>query len=292
MFAKIFASILDSSVWDEPPTTRIVWITMLLMADEDGFVKGVESAVARRARVSKQECREALLVLAAPDVESQDQDYGGRRIEKVEGGWMVLNYKKYREMRTRDQVKKAQRQARWRQKKREGEHQDEAPEPSTERLHSLPVDDVDGIASASSSAVGSSAVESKAVEQPKIEIRRIESLGGPDGLAEHFADPDHRQAYLAYRRTHRMPDAYDAVIGQANRGGMGTNKPLSWDLIGATLLSMRSLQVEFSQNALHGFARNLERKLAEEPSRAPGEASPTVEGAIEILKRRSAQGGG
>lgn len=112
IYVKLFASILESSVWEESPSTRLVWITMLLLADEDGFVKGVPSGIARRAAVSPEECRGALEVLCAPDIQSQTQDYGGRRIEAVEGGWHVLNYTKYREFRTREQVKSAARQRR------------------------------------------------------------------------------------------------------------------------------------------------------------------------------------
>lgn len=112
MYVKLFGSILQSSVWAESPSTRLVWITMLLLADEDGFVKGVESAIARSAAVSKEECRVALNILEAPDLESQSQEWAGRRVEKVEGGWQVLNYTKYREYRTREQVKAADRQRR------------------------------------------------------------------------------------------------------------------------------------------------------------------------------------
>ena len=112
MYVKLFGSILKSSVWDESPATRLVWITLLLLADEEGFAQGVERGLARQANVSPEECRAALEVLAAPDVDSQTQDFGGRRIEKVEGGWMVLNYKKYREIRTREQVMAALRQRR------------------------------------------------------------------------------------------------------------------------------------------------------------------------------------
>ena len=116
MFVKLFQSIMKSSVWDESPTTRLVWITFLLLADEDGMVKGVERGVARTANVSLEDFRAAVEVLEAPDLDSQSQDYGGRRIEKVEGGWMVLNYKKYREYRTRAQVKEAEKKRRQRAK--------------------------------------------------------------------------------------------------------------------------------------------------------------------------------
>jgi hypothetical protein len=86
-------------------------------------------------------------------------------------------------------------------------------------------------------------------------VVRLVALG--DGLAHEFADETHRAAYVAYRKTHRMPDGMDAVLRTANHGGMGTHAPLAWEVMGAALVAMRALQVDFSQNALHGFARRV-----------------------------------
>lgn len=116
MFVKLFHTILKSSVWLESPTTRIVWITFLLEADEDGMVRGVDELLAAAARVTPAEFAEAIEVLMAPDLKSQTQDFAGRRIERVEGGFLVLNYKKYREYRTRAQVKEAEKKRRQRAK--------------------------------------------------------------------------------------------------------------------------------------------------------------------------------
>lgn len=116
MFVKLFHTILKSSVWLESPTTRIVWITFLLEADEDGMVRGVDALLAAAARVTPEEFAAAIDVLQSPDIQSQTQDFGGRRIERVEGGWLVLNYRKYREYRTRAQVKEADKKRRQRAK--------------------------------------------------------------------------------------------------------------------------------------------------------------------------------
>lgn len=116
MFVKLFHTILKSSVWLESPTTRIVWITFLLEADEEGVVRGVDELLASAARVTMPEFTAALEVLMAPDLKSQTQDFGGRRIERTEGGFLVLNYRKYREYRTRAQVKEAEKKRRQRAK--------------------------------------------------------------------------------------------------------------------------------------------------------------------------------
>lgn len=110
MFTKLFSSILDSSLWAEDYPTRLVWITLLAMCDQDGFVAAVESALARRANVTPAECHVALRKLMDPDTESRSQVWGGRRIEAVEGGWILLNYKTYRDMRDREQQRDATRE--------------------------------------------------------------------------------------------------------------------------------------------------------------------------------------
>lgn len=153
MYAKIFGSIIKSSIWDEPQPTRLLWITMLVLADEHGFVKAVERGLTRAANLSAQEVRDALHTLTEPDLESQDQDNGGRRIEKVEGGWLVLNYRKYREFRTRSQILAADRQSRKREKERQHTPDASACEDTPERDVSRASRSVTTNATASASAV-------------------------------------------------------------------------------------------------------------------------------------------
>lgn len=119
MYVKLFGTILGSSVWSENATTRIVWITMLAMADAEGIVRASQSGLARFANVTQAQCDAALSVFLAPDKESRTEEHEGRRIEKVDGGWLLLNYKKYREIRTKEQLANAERQAAFKRKKRE-----------------------------------------------------------------------------------------------------------------------------------------------------------------------------
>jgi len=97
MYNKLFTRILDSSIWLESHSTRIVWLTLLAAMDQDGmarFASGVN--LARRAIVTPEEAAAALKVLESPDPHSSDRDNDGRRIERVPGGWIVLNASKYR----------------------------------------------------------------------------------------------------------------------------------------------------------------------------------------------------
>lgn len=102
MYNKIFTKILDSSIWLEPDATRIVWVTCIAAMDEDGFCQFASPAnLAHRANVTLEACTAALACLEGEDVNSSDPDQRGRRLERVPGGWMVLNAAKYRELVTR-----------------------------------------------------------------------------------------------------------------------------------------------------------------------------------------------
>ncbi len=71
--------------------------------DEDGFVNLTSVGnVAHEGRITLEEAEEAIKILEDPDPNSADQDHEGRRIEKVPGGWMVLNAAKYRDIVTRE----------------------------------------------------------------------------------------------------------------------------------------------------------------------------------------------
>ena len=97
VYNKIFTRILDSSIWLETNTTRIVWITFLASMDETGYAHFAALAnLAKRAGVTLEEAEAAVKVLEAPDRESSDPANDGRRIERIPGGWMVLNAEKYR----------------------------------------------------------------------------------------------------------------------------------------------------------------------------------------------------
>lgn len=94
-YTKLFSSITESTVWGEPYATRIVWVTMLAMADARGNVYGSVPGLARRANVTRDECDVALASFCAPDRDSRTPDHDGRRIEPIDGGWRLLNHGKY-----------------------------------------------------------------------------------------------------------------------------------------------------------------------------------------------------
>lgn len=118
-FVKVYSSILASSVWGESLSTRVVWITMLAMSDQDGMVRASSDGIARYANVPVKSAEGALAVLEAPDPRSKSADFDGRRIERVDGGYLILNYLRYREFQTDKQKADAERQRRHRDRERD-----------------------------------------------------------------------------------------------------------------------------------------------------------------------------
>ena len=104
-FTKLFNEIITSSIWSEDDKTRIVWVTMLASCDALGVVRASVSGLAHIARVDKPSCERAIEVLSSPDADSRSPEFDGRRISKVDGGWVILNHTKYRNARNADERK-------------------------------------------------------------------------------------------------------------------------------------------------------------------------------------------
>jgi len=108
-FVKIYGSILRSSVWQQPLATKVVWITMLALADENGLVEASIPGLAATAGVTLEDCEAALACFTSPDRYSGSDVDEGRRIRPCRGGWVIINHKYYRELRTERQLREAER---------------------------------------------------------------------------------------------------------------------------------------------------------------------------------------
>lgn len=108
-YAKLFSSILRSSIWTEPLETKIVWITMLAMSDRHGYVGASIPGIASSAGVPIDKAAEAIAKFLAPDEWSRSKDFDGRRIEEADRGWNILNYERFRDMRDEEARKEYER---------------------------------------------------------------------------------------------------------------------------------------------------------------------------------------
>jgi hypothetical protein len=130
-FVKLYADILTSSLWwGEDSDTRLIWVAMLVLCDAEGKVSATAPGLAGICRVPLPKVQQALEQFQQPDVHSRSQVQEGRRIEKVEGGWRLINYSLYREKvsnrisyyrRYRNAQQRAPQKKKERQKKKEKE---------------------------------------------------------------------------------------------------------------------------------------------------------------------------
>lgn len=110
MYAKLFSSITESSLWCDTKDVRILFVTMLAKADQNGFVEASLPGLARVANLTLDETEQALDCLRAPDPYSKNPANEGRRVADVPGGFAVLNYDDYRSRRNAEERREYMRE--------------------------------------------------------------------------------------------------------------------------------------------------------------------------------------
>lgn len=106
-FTKLDEGILLSSIMIEPPEVFKVWIALLAACKEDGVARVSSVGLSSFCFLPIETVKAALKKLESPDCESRSINDDGRRIKRVDGGYFVVNYQKYRELTTKE--KEAQR---------------------------------------------------------------------------------------------------------------------------------------------------------------------------------------
>ena len=174
-FTKLFSSITASTIWAAPDHTRIVWITMLAMADQHGRVWASIPGLANIARVPIEATESALEELMSPDKYSRTKDNDGRRIEEIDGGWRLLNHAKYRAIRDEESIKQSKRA--YINKRRAEERESKSVEQC--RTESIDVDRC--IANTEAEAEAEAEAETKKEKVPR---KRGTAPSAPDGVSE------------------------------------------------------------------------------------------------------------
>ena len=96
-YTKVFNSIITSTIWQEDSDTKVVWVTLLALADKDGVADATIPGLANLAGVPLAKTIKAIKKFLAPDPYSRTKTDGGRRMIEVESGWLLLNHAAYRE---------------------------------------------------------------------------------------------------------------------------------------------------------------------------------------------------
>lgn len=104
LYSRVFLQILDSSI-AEDFTVRHVFEDFLKLADhKTGVVDMTRQSLSRRLNIPLETLNRAIEVLESPDSRSRDQDFEGRRLERLDDhrdwGWEILNWGKYDQIRT------------------------------------------------------------------------------------------------------------------------------------------------------------------------------------------------
>jgi hypothetical protein len=118
-FVVIDAEILSSSVWSEAAHVKLVWLTLLILCDTEGYVGAAIPGIARAAGVALDQTREALSLFMRPDPDSRTQAHQGRRIEPAERGFRILNFREHLDRLSAERRKTRDRVRKFRARKRE-----------------------------------------------------------------------------------------------------------------------------------------------------------------------------
>jgi hypothetical protein len=109
-FTKLFPEILTSTIWQEPNDCKVLWFAILALKGPDQICRATIPALAQIASISIDDCKRYMTKFQEPDEYSRSQEHEGRRLEQVEGGYLVLNGERYQYERSRLERKEYIRQ--------------------------------------------------------------------------------------------------------------------------------------------------------------------------------------
>jgi len=142
-FTKLVPEIVLSSIWNESPEVRCVWIALIATKDKAGDVRGNPRSLARVANVSLEAVNQALERFQQPDPDSNNQELEGRRIQAIPGGWHIVSHSLYRAKDYREH--EAERKQAWRERNRtSGTSPGQVPDCSVSVSASAPASGLEG----------------------------------------------------------------------------------------------------------------------------------------------------
>jgi hypothetical protein len=142
-YSPSWDTLVDSSLWTEDYYVRVLFTTLLAKKDLDDVVRGSAFNIARWANMTEQEVIRGLKILSSPDKKRlEPQPHEGRRIKKVEDGWLVINGAVYRKK--MQELNERARKADWARKHRGAIKNGTPLVGEVAELNGHPVADIDG----------------------------------------------------------------------------------------------------------------------------------------------------
>lgn len=124
MYCKLFASLYQGTLRGRS-NEILVFTNLLAHCGKDGTVDKHFRAISEETGLSVDDVKTAIIVLESPDPESRSPDENGARITRMDEhrvwGWKVVNYGKYRAIRSEEDRAEQNRlaQERWRNKNKQ-----------------------------------------------------------------------------------------------------------------------------------------------------------------------------
>jgi hypothetical protein len=111
-FTKLDESILMSSIMLEDSDTFKVWIALLAACKSDGIARVSIVGIASHTFLPIETVRRSFEKLSSPDIDSRSINDEGKRIRRIDGGYEIINYQKYREL----SYKEAEAERKWKKR--------------------------------------------------------------------------------------------------------------------------------------------------------------------------------
>jgi len=113
MYGKLFEQMYDGTLSDNWQAL-ITFQQMIILCDDAGVVDLTAQAISRRTGIPIEHIEAGLEKLESEDPNSRTPDENGRRIIRLDDhrpwGWRIVNHKKYRQMASYEDKKKADRE--------------------------------------------------------------------------------------------------------------------------------------------------------------------------------------
>ena len=121
MYGKLFASLYHGTLRGHAHEI-LVFSNMIAHADKDGYVDKHWRAIAEECGLSVEQVKAACQKLEAPDPESRSAEADGARIIRIDNhrawGWKITNYAKYRAIRSEEDRRIQNREAKRREREK------------------------------------------------------------------------------------------------------------------------------------------------------------------------------
>jgi len=260
MYGKHFASMYTGSMSGAGLHVFAVW-GYVIAHTVKGEVELNPRLVAFQLGCEIADVEAALAVLCAPDPHSRNKDEDGRRLVRVgEYLYKVPSHERYRRVRDADELRSYNReaQARHRAKKKNDNNlsvSNGLSKMSSKSSHTEAETETEAEAKAETAAVAAVPAAAASV----VESLTPSPTDQPDPVAAQLAalDPAAHAAYLAYRRSARVPVAVQAEL-QAYAGGMRPLVP-TWPQLARCLREMQLAGAPFTARTVAAFLRPILR---------------------------------